>query len=192
MAAYTIPEKLRVYPLRSKSLYTPSHPYLAYSFLNEVFICRSSFSVCLFGWLCGRCDFYNSDCHVPSYLLHHRFILDRLTPYFRLVWLFPFFSACLTISCFFLASCVIIFMRSTSFLVNGFVVISLYHILKLLLFFFGSHHFNTYNFFDFTKFFCGFFCAYLIRESYRRILHRESGCFPLTSRTGCCIINSVL
>ena len=37
------------------------------------------------------------------------------------------------------------FMRSTSFLVNVFVVNPLYHILKLLLFFFGSHHFNTYN-----------------------------------------------
>ena len=29
LAAYTIPEKLRLYPLRSKSLYTPSHPYRA-------------------------------------------------------------------------------------------------------------------------------------------------------------------
>ena len=29
LAAYTIPEKLRVYPLRIKSLYTPSHPYRA-------------------------------------------------------------------------------------------------------------------------------------------------------------------
>ena len=34
--------------------------------------------------LCGLCDFSASDCHVPSYLLHHRFTLDKLTPYFRL------------------------------------------------------------------------------------------------------------
>jgi len=37
-------------------------------------------------------------------------------------------------------------MRSTSFLVNVFVVNPLYHILKLLLLFIGSYHFNTYSF----------------------------------------------
>ena len=37
------------------------------------------------------------------------------------------------------------FMRSTSFYGNVFVVNSLYHILKLLLFFIGSYHFNTYT-----------------------------------------------
>ncbi len=37
-------------------------------------------------------------------------------------------------------------MRSTSFLVNVFVVNPLYHILKLLLFLFGSHHFITYTY----------------------------------------------
>ena len=81
-----------------------------------------------------------NDCHVPSRtfcILHQRFTLDKLTPYLRLASLFPFLIALSTTACFFLASCVIIFMRSTSFLVNGFIVNFIIPYLKLLLFLLG-------------------------------------------------------
>ena len=58
---------------------------------------------------------------------------------------FPLFFANFTTACFFLASCVIIFMRSYFLSVFGFVVKTLYHIWKLTSLFIGSHHFNTYR-----------------------------------------------
>ena len=127
------------------SLYTPSQPYLRKSFLNVFFICFSSLTVCFLGWLWGRRDLFTNDYHVPLYLLHQCFTLDNLTPYLRLASLFPFLIALSTTACFFLASCVIIFMKSTYFLVNGFVANFIIPYLKLLLFFVGSYHFSIYR-----------------------------------------------
>ena len=105
----------------------------------------SSDFVCLFGWLCGLCDLDNSDCHVlPSYLLHHRFTLDKLYPYFLLASLLPFLNAYFTTACLFLASCDTMFMRSNFLSGICFVVNSLYHIFEATSLFIGSHHFNTY------------------------------------------------
>ena len=102
--------------------------------------------MCLCELWCGRCDrSTNERQSEPSYLLHHLFTLGRLTPYCRLAALFPFFFANFTTACFFLDSCVIIFMRSYFLSVFGFVVRTLYHIWKLTSLFIGSHHFNSYR-----------------------------------------------
>ena len=66
----------------------------------------------------------------PHIFIYQRFILERLISYFQFAVPFPFLSVNFTAACFFLVSCVAIFMRNTSFAAN-----SLYHILKLLLFY---------------------------------------------------------
>lgn len=70
----------------------------------------------------------------------------RLISLRHICGLFHSFLIALSITaCFFLASCIIIFMKSTSFLVNGFVVNFIIPYLKLLLFFIGLYHFSIYK-----------------------------------------------
>ena len=120
-----------------------------------------------------------NDCHVPLYLLHQRFTLDNLTPYLRLASLFPFLIALFTTACFFLTSCIIIFMKSTSFLVNGFVANFIIPYLKLLLFFIGSYYFSIYRL---KSMFTQFYIYFPINLLYNHIRKRVYSAINLQNK----------
>ena len=104
----------------------------------------------------------------------------RLTSLRRICGLFHSFLIALSITaCFFLASCVIIFTKSTSFLVNGFVVNFIIPYLKLLLFFIGSYHFSIYRL---KSMFMQFYIYFPINLLYNHIRKRVYSAINLQNK----------